>query len=231
MKYTEEQLSKIHEYEIEILEEIIRICEKHGIQYFSAGGTTLGAVRHNNIIPWDDDIDIGMLRPDYERFIRIAPEELKNGMFLQHYSTEPLTPTYYAKVRKDGTVFAEEHMKELPIHKGVFVDVFPYDKVPENEQERKKLFRQISVLNQLFVAKVLWKASTFHGEDKKALLTGVRSALHIACLPLSRDYLFNKLDRLVRKYNDTSSSLVTYRAYDFAIARIDDYLPAHCRVC
>ena len=74
MKYTEEQLSKIHEYEIEILEEIIRICEKHGIQYFSAGGTTLGAVRHNNIIPWDDDIDIGMLRPDYERFIRIAPE-------------------------------------------------------------------------------------------------------------------------------------------------------------
>ena len=114
----------------------------------------------------------------------------------------------------------------MPIHKGVFVDIFPYDKVPENDRERKKLARELSVLNQLFLAKVLWKATSFHGENKKALLTAVRSTLHVACLPVSREYLFNKLDQLVRKYNDTSSSLVTYRAYDFAVARIDDYVPA-----
>ena len=66
--------------QMEILEEIDRICKKHGITYFAEWGTLLGTVRHKGFIPWDDDLDIGMKREDYDRFMHYAPKELSGGM-------------------------------------------------------------------------------------------------------------------------------------------------------
>ena len=68
---------------LEIAKEIKRICEKYNIAYFLVGGTLIGAVRHKGFIPWDDDLDIGMLRSEYNRFIAVAPSELDQRFFLQ----------------------------------------------------------------------------------------------------------------------------------------------------
>ena len=131
--YTKEQLEKIHSTEVEILSEIIRVCSENDIPWFTVGGTTLGAVRHNGFIPWDDDIDIGMLREDYDKFLALAPSCLKEGYILQHFTVDKRTPTYFAKVRKDGTEFIEYSNHSLPIHHGVFVDIMPYDRIPEDQ--------------------------------------------------------------------------------------------------
>lgn len=105
--YYGEELKKVQECELEILAEVIKVCNENSIEYFVIGGTALGAVRHSGFIPWDDDIDIGMTRDDYERFLKIAPSKLKSDLFLQYYVTEPNSPTYFAKVRKNNTQFVE----------------------------------------------------------------------------------------------------------------------------
>ncbi len=111
---------------LEILQEVHRICQKHHITYWLAAGTLLGAVRHRGFIPWDDDMDIAMTWKDYERFLKIAPSELKEGFFLQTKDTDPAYPFPFAKIRKNNTLLIETgETGEEPYHHGIFLDIFP----------------------------------------------------------------------------------------------------------
>ena len=154
--YTEEELEQLHEELYEILDEIIRVCEENHIPYFIQGGTAIGAHFEQAILPWDDDIDIGMTRRDYNRFVKIAPRMLKKGYFMQHVYTDPNTPFYFTKIRKDRTLFVEEDFAHMDIHQGIFVDVFPFDKVPDNQclQKLQRLF--CNFLNCCFMGKSIW---------------------------------------------------------------------------
>ena len=129
---TQDTISKVQAVICEIMQQIDTICRRHNLTYFAIGGTALGAVRHQGFIPWDDDIDIGMPRKDYEAFMRYAAEELPQGYFLQTFATEKKTPFYFAKIRKDNTKFVEFYLRDLDIHQGIFVDIFPFDNVPDN---------------------------------------------------------------------------------------------------
>jgi len=124
-------LRKVQLTQLEILKEIDFLCKKNSIQYFLIGGSAIGAVRHKGFIPWDDDIDLGMMRKDYQKFINICQRDLEKKYFLQTNETDKLYPHYYAKIRKNNTTFIEEGTRELgaAIHQGVFVDIFPLDNI------------------------------------------------------------------------------------------------------
>lgn len=103
-------------------------CRKHKINYILDGGSMLGAVRHNGFIPWDDDMDVAMLRKDYKRFAKFWRKE--HNPNYEFYTTLncKIWPYNFGKVKKNNTVYSEDFLSDLPIHQGVWIDVFPLDK-------------------------------------------------------------------------------------------------------
>ena len=121
-------LSKIHKEELEIFSEILRICDKYNLKCFLVGGTLLGAVRHNGFIPWDDDLDLGMFRDDYDKFINIAINEISDDYFVHCDKTDKNYWLPFIKIRKNNTTFDEQITSGKSVmHNGIFVDVFPFD--------------------------------------------------------------------------------------------------------
>ena len=128
-----EQLKKI---EYAILKEIKKICDNHNLQFFMIGGTLLGAVRHHGIIPWDDDIDIGLLRKDYQTFIEFAPKELPSYLWVSNYHTDEGMGEPFTKVMDMRGKLVEIFASTSNSPKGIFVDVFPVDHVPDSKIKR-----------------------------------------------------------------------------------------------
>lgn len=155
-KYTSEELHLLHAELYDILEETIRVCRKHEIPYFVIGGTAIGALYDQAILPWDDDIDIGMTRKDYNKFLEVAPRELGDSYFLSWIKTDPHTPYYFAKVKKNNTLFVEEMFKNVPMHQGIFVDIFPFDRIPDNKLLRKLQYNAAGFLKCCLMGKETW---------------------------------------------------------------------------
>ncbi len=128
----DEKRKKIWAVELGILEKIDEVCKKHNLTYYAYYGTLLGAVRHQGFVPWDDDLDIAMLRDDYEKFQEIAAEEFTEPYFFQNAYTDGII-RFMAKVR-DSRTTAIEHMAPS-LNQGIFVDVFPLDVVPDGINE------------------------------------------------------------------------------------------------
>lgn len=149
-----ELLEKLHNVELEILKVFIDVCDKLNLEYFAVYGTALGAVRHQGFIPWDDDIDVAMMRKDFTRFVKEAPALLPAGYTLQFRDTDPDYYVLHAKLKKDNSTFLEpgwENKKNS--HHGIFIDIFPWDYFPTNGLKglifkvKKKYYQNIVNIN------------------------------------------------------------------------------------
>lgn len=134
----EQQLILIQKTELEILDIVDDFCSKHDISYSLTYGTLIGAVRHQGFIPWDDDIDLMMMRDQYDKFIRLWQENPPDGFFLQTDETDPPYGNNFLKIRKRGTTFIQsEQEKTVSYHTGIFIDIFPVDRVAPVGRKRK----------------------------------------------------------------------------------------------
>lgn len=129
MQYEQDILRHLQLAELEILKDIDRVCREYDIAYWLDSGTVLGARRHGGFIPWDDDIDLGMPRDDYERFLEVAPAALGNRFRATCSRSNPHQAALFAKVMLKGTRFVTDETEEAGFDQGVFVDIFPYDAV------------------------------------------------------------------------------------------------------
>lgn len=152
MQYEQEVLRRLQMVELEILEAVDSVCREYGITYFLDSGTVLGARRHGGFIPWDDDIDLGMPREDYERFLEVAPAALGERFCVTCSRTNPHQAALFAKVMLAGTRFVTDETEEAGFDQGVFVDIFPYDAVcaesdaAKRQRKRCMMWQSISYL-------------------------------------------------------------------------------------
>ena len=113
----DEKTKKVWAVQLEMLDEVERICKKYGLKYFADSGTLIGAVRHQAYIPWDDDIDLVMLREDYETFLKVAPGELKEYLVLQTPYREKNYLRAHAQLRNSRTTGCskEDRMEDITV--------------------------------------------------------------------------------------------------------------------
>lgn len=131
---------------LELLTEFDRICRKFEIGYVLFAGSALGAVRHQGFIPWDDDLDVAMLRQDYERFLALAPGELSQQYYLQGEFSDHW-PMFFSKLRKNGTACMERFVpKDEKMHQGIYLDIFPVDNLSDSGFVRKLQFAASKVV-------------------------------------------------------------------------------------
>lgn len=138
MNAMREEMERVWATELEILDVIHKVCTEHGLRYSLAYGTLIGAVRHGGFIPWDDDIDLMMPREDYERLLAIWKTVAPEGYLLQNVRTAPDFTQSFTKIRKDHTAFVQDDSERgKKYHKGIFVDIFPGDRVPHGKMAKK----------------------------------------------------------------------------------------------
>lgn len=134
--------------ELDLLAEFRRVCEKFDIKWFFDGGSVLGAVRHKGFIPWDDDIDIAMPRCEYEKLCKVAQDEFNHPYFFQTFESESGYHRMHAQFRNSQTTgILKSEWPKYKFNQGIFIDIFPFDNVPDNEDERNKFGSSIISLH------------------------------------------------------------------------------------
>lgn len=175
---TDFELRKLQLVQKEILDEVVRICDNNNIKYYLSFGTLLGAVRHKGFIPWDDDLDISMPREDYDKFCKIAKENLSEKYSFIDYNIEKYYGLCFAKVIKNNTTLLENNANPK-VKNGIYIDIFPIDKVGKNVNlYSEDLFKYKRLLlakckynvatnvKSNFIYKILWLQSLFYSKKK-----------------------------------------------------------------
>ena len=189
--------------ELEMVKQFAAICDEYRLKYVASGGTLLGVIRHNGFIPWDDDIDLMMPREDYEKFLTVAQSCLPEGLFLQCNKTEKNYPNGHAQIRNSNTAcLSPLSAKEMKLGRncGIFIDIFPYDDVPDDVKLRKKHAKKICFLKRICTAK-LYPSPSFLKRIVKKTCTAIYFLFH------SYEKTVERINALAQKYNGKTQTV------------------------
>lgn len=196
----------------DVLREFIKICEENHLTYFCAGGTVLGAVRHQGMIPWDDDIDVNMPRPDYDRFLKICEtRDMGDYEVVTPYNNKNY-PLLFSKMCSRKTTLIEE--VEVPCVIGLYIDIFPLDGTADDVEGAYQLMRRFHKLKNRVVA---ISAHVSFRNYIRLLLTPhewgrfVYKTIGFFFRQSYRAHLLKKLDAISYRYNyDKANNVILY---------------------
>ncbi len=200
------ELKQLQRIELEMLIEVDRICRKYHIQYSLDGGTLLGAIRHKGFIPWDDDIDVIMLRPEYFRFRKVCKQELdQSRFFLQDYLSDPYYRWGYAKIRRNNTKFMRQGQETLKQHSGIFIDIFVADNVPDGYFNRR-----VHYFLCFLIRKVLYSEIGKYNENNFFL-----RKIYYILSKIPKNKIFHIRNWLAAKTNRNRTELISHYTLEY----------------
>jgi len=202
------------------IRDIDAYCDSWGIKYYMIGGTLLGAIRHGGFIPWDDDIDIAMRRDDYEKFISLWNEKENNNerYFLQNYRCDKTSMHTLTRVMIRNTHIVVNGADNVhPKRSNLFIDIFPLDVVPDNEEARANQRKELLKLKRIY----LYKINTSSKSKYKHFM---KECLKLLLAPISFTSLAKKYDRIAQKYNGSGGSRICSMSsqYDYNKQAMDE---------
>ena len=202
------KLGLLRDLLMDMLREFDRICRKHNINYFLSGGSMLGAARHGGFIPWDDDVDVGMLREDFNRFKEIAPKELDPQYSYQSFTNQNGYHYFFDRITARNTYFASRYSDGYEMPKGFSIDIFVYDRVPDDPKTWRRIWKRL--MNKRLFMNVRWKNEP-RGEGKARLV----SKLLLPFLKMrSMDSYSASYDKATRKYEHSNYNTIMVPATD-----------------
>lgn len=217
------EMKQLWAVELDLAVELQRVCNKYGIKYFADSGTVLGAVRHKGFIPWDDDMDFAMDRENYVKLCEHA-SEFKYPYFFQTEETDHGSYRGHAQLRRSDTtgILVNENKRKSRFNQGIFIDIFPFDKIPEDEREQKEYILELDKLK----ARYRNRLGFLMGQPSiNPIKNIVKKILRpVACLidsSLNITYkYFEEYDDYKSIYNKTDSHF----AANLQLSSIDDYI-------
>lgn len=226
--YKPEELERLKKTELEVFTAFIAICEKYGLTYFINGGTAIGAVRHQGFIPWDDDMDVGMLRDDYEKFQQVAPKEIEGKYVLMDAEINKDCPGYTLRMCKVGTKHITDEHAKYPSNFGIRLDILPYDNVPEDIKLRKKQYRDINLYNRMYIMRTIRNPEVpLKGIMGKMMAAGCFVAHYLLKAFVSVDYINRKYRETSLRYHNQTSLVASLCDLDPEISMVkkDEIFP------
>ena len=194
------QMKKVWAVELDLLKKLMDVCNDNNITFYGDAGTILGAVRHGGFIPWDDDIDVMLMRDQYDRLCKVAPSAFDAPYFFQTEYTDPGSLRGHAQLRRSDTAGILRDDYGFSFNQGIFIDIFPIDVLPDDERDRKSLIdealRQQIRYTRLASLGIRYKK----GRGRAAFL---RSAIHFLCEKAGR---YPDYQKAYRKYEEVCSS-------------------------
>lgn len=217
-----EEMEKLKSVQMEILLKVASVCKVLEIEFVLDSGTLLGAARHGGFIPWDDDIDIGMIRSDYEVFLAKAAPLLGDRYLLQAPSSHPEVSVSFTKVRKKGTLLVERGNDDMSFDRGIWIDIFPYDVVDASPRSLSLQKRRWKIRHKLFNARM----SPYVDESRGFAFGVAKRTLH-AVLSLAPAGLFREaLDTIAIPPKGDARSLVCFHYFTvFLDLPVEDAFP------
>ena len=201
-------MNELQQVDLEIVKEVVEICDEHNLTYYMIGGTFLGAIRHKGFIPWDDDVDLGMPRDDYEKFLEVASSNLSNHLQVVNYKTDSTYMYYITRIRDVRTKVVETRIGNDVKYTHASIDIFPLDGSPNNTVLRNLYF--FRVMFHRAMTSLCYKDS-IDPDRKRGLLERV-FLWGLTLLPVER--LFDarkqkdKIDALMRRHKYYDSEYV-----------------------
>lgn len=191
-------MPEIQSVSIEILKEVTDFCEKHNIKYFLAYGTLIGAIRHHGYIPWDDDVDIMMGRPDYEKFLKLFREE-GCSPFLELFTQEDKNGYPYVLARVSDKRYCIDVKNERSCGLGIFIDIYPLDGIGHNYEEAVDTLKRTTRYPSLIF---LATRKYFHfGLTKGFIKRLIKIPAFVFAQIMGKRFFIRKLYVILSKYN------------------------------
>ena len=194
---------KLWATQLDLLEKFIAVCEKYNLKYSLCGGSLLGAIRHNGYIPWDDDIDVMMLRDDYEKLCRVADKEFKKPYFFAtSFNDTKFIP--HAQLKNLNTTAIDHSDDEIEYNKCIFMDIFVFDRIPASKTLQKIQKTRLAIRRKYF-------NSYYFADIKSDKMSGkiFRAFIRFTRKFGSFDKKYEKYRKIARKYDNSKSDLIS----------------------